>query len=365
MKYPPISCPASEGIPLLAPSAVTIPPALKPSWTLRYHTSCLSSYTLLPCAVRNIPDINQILSKEKCWNQVDKCSTGGAKFDREFPPLSGEKKNQNSEKTDFYGNWNNLTSRQAPATLCKPPASLPPAQWAPAAQPAACKLPHKPPSCCQSPARLPAASQPASHPPTRLPASCLPTPSPSGPTASSQAPCPSQSEAIIPDSQSKKYLNSGHNLGNNFCPAEGMGNQNSASKNNHDPSKNRPNQVSKDKNNLTSSHWDSEGHNTCLGLDPSQTNLSKPKIDLESPMSLSHQLTSQPGDIIGSRMNGQTSSKLPKNKNLAISSNPISQNLYPNFWDSCPLFFTPTYKSLQVGSTINKGSPLSNSLCYY
>ncbi|KAJ9059684.1 hypothetical protein DSO57_1038880 [Entomophthora muscae] len=111
---------------------------------------------------KNIPDINQILTREKCWNQVDKCSTGGAKFDREFPPLSGE-------------NWNNLTSGQAPATLCqppatprKPPASLTPVQRAPAAQPATSHPP------AQAGTSGPAASPPpARQPPASLPPACL------------------------------------------------------------------------------------------------------------------------------------------------------------------------------------------------
>ncbi|KAJ9071366.1 hypothetical protein DSO57_1037653 [Entomophthora muscae] len=127
--------------------------------------------------VRNIPDINQILSKEKCWNQVDKCSTGGAKFDREFPPLSGKKKNQNSEKTDFYGNWNNLTSGQAPATLCQPPASLLPSQLlaqAGTSGPATSSLP-----ACQPPARSPGSHQPPACPPLPQRAHCqLPGPMP-------------------------------------------------------------------------------------------------------------------------------------------------------------------------------------------
>ncbi|KAJ9087911.1 hypothetical protein DSO57_1028350 [Entomophthora muscae] len=165
----------------------------------------------------------------------------------------------------------------APATLCQPPAGLLPAQ--PAAR--------KPPAC------QPTCPAPTGH--------LLAHPFPSGPPASSQAPFPSQSEATIQNNQSEKYLPTGQNPGNNFCPAEERPNQSEESKNNLEPSQNRSNQIPKVKNNLTSSQWDSEDHNPCLGLGPSQTNLSKPKIDLGSPMSFSHQLTSQPGDIIGSR----------------------------------------------------------------
>ncbi|KAJ9049131.1 hypothetical protein DSO57_1027832 [Entomophthora muscae] len=127
--------------------------------------------------VRNIPDINQILTREKCWNQVEKCSTGGLKFDREFPPLSGEKKNQNLEKTDFYGSRNNLTSGQAPAAAAQTPATLhqPPAR--PASQPPASPLP-----ASRAPSLPPADPLPASHP--------LAHPSPSGPAACPQATCP-------------------------------------------------------------------------------------------------------------------------------------------------------------------------------
>ncbi|KAJ9068100.1 hypothetical protein DSO57_1032014 [Entomophthora muscae] len=143
-----------------------------------FHTSHLHKELTL---VRNIPDINQISTREKCWNQVDRCSTGDAKFDRVFPSLSGEKKNQNLEKTDFYGSQNNLTSGQAPATLCQPPASLLPAQRAPAAQPAARKPPTCQPPTCQPGSRQTPA-HPACHlqtcrrPPTRLPPGHLPAP---------------------------------------------------------------------------------------------------------------------------------------------------------------------------------------------
>ncbi|KAJ9064565.1 hypothetical protein DSO57_1029279 [Entomophthora muscae] len=192
---------------------------------------------------------------------VDKCSTGGAKFDRKFPPLSGEKKNQNLGKTDFYGSWNNLTSRQVPATLCQPPTSLLPAQRAPAAQPAACKPP--------------ASHMSASHPPARLlPATCEPTPSPSGPatcpqathpfpdtqpTASrppgSQDPLPSQPKPTMTPSQSTKPLETeGNSKNNSGAPKEGptpIFKPNQYSKNNEDNPKITPG----DKNNLTYSQW--------------------------------------------------------------------------------------------------------------
>ncbi|KAJ9090101.1 hypothetical protein DSO57_1006170 [Entomophthora muscae] len=122
--------------------------------------------------VRNIPDINQISTREKCWNQVDKCSTGEAKFDREFPSLSGEKKNQNLGKTDFYGSWNNLTSRQAPATLCQPPTTL-----------------------CEPPARR---QSPACQPATRQPPTRLPTPLPADPPLAPRPPARSLTPSQLP-----------------------------------------------------------------------------------------------------------------------------------------------------------------------
>ncbi|KAJ9067300.1 hypothetical protein DSO57_1000881 [Entomophthora muscae] len=106
-------------------------------------------------SVRNIPDINQILTEEKCWKQVKECPRGGAKFDREFPPLSGEKKNQNLGKTDFYENQNNLTSGQAPAPSASLPApSPPPATRLPTPPPADLPAPGAP-ADCQLPTRVP------------------------------------------------------------------------------------------------------------------------------------------------------------------------------------------------------------------
>ncbi|KAJ9072006.1 hypothetical protein DSO57_1031689 [Entomophthora muscae] len=89
-------------------------------------------------AVRNIPDINQILTEEKPWKQVREGPNKGAKVDNEFPPLSGEKKNQNLGKTELHKNWNILSSEQAPAATTQTPAA---AAQAPARSPGPSRLP--------------------------------------------------------------------------------------------------------------------------------------------------------------------------------------------------------------------------------
>ncbi|KAJ9070698.1 hypothetical protein DSO57_1004929 [Entomophthora muscae] len=131
--------------------------------------------------VRNIPDINQILTEEKCWKQVKECPSKGAKFDKDFPPLSGEKKNQFLEKTDFGENWNILSSGQAPAAAAQTPAPL---CQPPCTQPATCK-----PPASHSPAgpglashslatQLPTQALLATRSPTPPPADLLPAPRP-------------------------------------------------------------------------------------------------------------------------------------------------------------------------------------------
>ncbi|KAJ9059179.1 hypothetical protein DSO57_1005102 [Entomophthora muscae] len=145
---------------------------------------------------------SQFLGVLKCWGKIGEFTIQEAKFDKEFPHLFGENKNQIEEKLDFSRRQINLSSRQAPAataqtpasTLCQPshlpakppPPSQPPASPLPArAQPAICLPAHPAPSvpaasphpACLPPASLPAASQaPASHL-LAHPAASVPAPS--------------------------------------------------------------------------------------------------------------------------------------------------------------------------------------------
>ncbi|KAJ9066051.1 hypothetical protein DSO57_1013493 [Entomophthora muscae] len=88
---------------------------------------------LRPISVRNIPDINQILTEEKCWKQLKECPT-------------------------------TCLPRQAPAdppsATCKPPASLPTSNLGPEGHllahparqpPARLPVPRQPPSCQPGP----------------------------------------------------------------------------------------------------------------------------------------------------------------------------------------------------------------------
>ncbi|KAJ9085286.1 hypothetical protein DSO57_1015490 [Entomophthora muscae] len=162
-----------------------------------HHWETASYYSAISVTlhVRNIPDINQILTEEKCSKQVKKCQRRGAKFDREFPPLSGEKKNQNLEKTDFDRNQNILSSGQAPAVAAQTPAPL---CQPPCTQPATRKPPASHPSAQAGTSGSATSPLPARQPPTSpLPGSCLPPvhparrqPLPRRPAACPQATCP-------------------------------------------------------------------------------------------------------------------------------------------------------------------------------
>ncbi|KAJ9056996.1 hypothetical protein DSO57_1026656, partial [Entomophthora muscae] len=94
----------------------------------------------------NIPDINQILTEGKFWKRIEGFSVKNAQFNKDFPPLIWENKNQTEEKTELNKHRNNLSSRQAPttpaSTLCQPPAGL---------LPVSC-----PPTCPLRPSQLPA-----------------------------------------------------------------------------------------------------------------------------------------------------------------------------------------------------------------
>ncbi|KAJ9061725.1 hypothetical protein DSO57_1017820 [Entomophthora muscae] len=161
-------------------------------------------------AVRNIPDINQILTEEKCWKQIMECPS------RHPPYLPAP-------------------SASLPAPASKPsadPPACPPILRCPASHPQAQAGTSRPAASPQATCLLPGPQPTASHPP--------------GPHSS----FPSQSGATMPDNQ-----------------------------------------------------WDLEDHSTYLSLDPSQTGLPNPKIDLGSPKSCSHHLTICPEEIIGSRQN--------------------------------------------------------------
>ncbi|KAJ9087287.1 hypothetical protein DSO57_1034677 [Entomophthora muscae] len=242
--------------------------------------------------VRNIPDINQILSKEKCWNQADKCSTGGAKFDREFPPLSGEKKNQNSEKTDFYGNRNNLTSGQAPATLCQPPAQA--GTSGPAASPPPAS--HQPPA---HPPPPPADPPLAPRPSARFPGPCqLPVAHPVP-----RAHLPSQPKPTMKPSQSEKSLETRDKFKNNSCAQEEGQIHVSHNRSNSKNITEKPKITPGDKNNNTYSQWNQVAGNNQLGLDSNQTSIPKPKIEVFEPKSCHHHLATHPEEIIGPKQN--------------------------------------------------------------
>ncbi|KAJ9075389.1 hypothetical protein DSO57_1036615 [Entomophthora muscae] len=135
--------------------------------------SCMDSWAvglevgLKGGAVRNIPDINQILTKGKCWKRMK-----NAQFNRDFPSLIGEKINLTEEKTELEKRWNNLSSGQAPtSTLRQHPASRQRASHLPAylspPQPVACQ----PPTAIQGPSapRLPPQAPVGCQPPTWVP----------------------------------------------------------------------------------------------------------------------------------------------------------------------------------------------------
>ncbi|KAJ9049425.1 hypothetical protein DSO57_1024554 [Entomophthora muscae] len=146
--------------------------------------------------VRNIPDINQILTEGKCWEKIGEFPITEAKFDEEFPPLFGGNQNQNLEKTDFHENRNNLTSGQAPAAAQTPaqPARLPLPRQPPASPPPVTRLPRLAPAgpppvprplASHPPIRQPPAHSPGSHRPPACPppppAGPLPAPRPHSP----------------------------------------------------------------------------------------------------------------------------------------------------------------------------------------
>ncbi|KAJ9080060.1 hypothetical protein DSO57_1029062 [Entomophthora muscae] len=117
--------------------------------------------------VRNIPDINQMLTERKIWGKIAETPIQGTKFDKEFPHLLGKNKNKIEEKPDLSGRWTNLSSGQAPAATAQTPAtpaSIPAASQAPAAHLLAC------PAACPQPTRsLPGPQLAGCHPPTWAP----------------------------------------------------------------------------------------------------------------------------------------------------------------------------------------------------
>ncbi|KAJ9048462.1 hypothetical protein DSO57_1034878 [Entomophthora muscae] len=119
-----------------------------------------------------------VFDHRKCWGKIGKFPIQEAKFDKEFPPLFGENKNQIEEKPDFSRRQINLSSGQAPASTVQMPAT--PASLLTPSQP----LAGLPPIPCL----LPGSQLAASHPP------------------GSQGPPCNQSEVTVTCSQSEKSL---------------------------------------------------------------------------------------------------------------------------------------------------------------
>ncbi|KAJ9053853.1 hypothetical protein DSO57_1020296 [Entomophthora muscae] len=252
-----------------------------------------------PAAVRNIPDINQILTEGKCWEKIGKSPIKEAKFNEEFPPLFGENKNQNLEKTDFPGKRNNLASGQAPATLRQPPA-----------RPAGFRLP---------------------------------TPSPSGPTASSQAPCPSQSEAIISDSQSKKYLATGETARDKILP----------------PEEGR-NNISDFKNKFATNQSGASSLVTWTRPNSIQNNVPDPKITSEEDLTPNLHLAPGQHETIGSSQVFLNQPQIAGEQEFDHLPKPQLPFLLSKLLGSpIPCFFLPIENLCTGKRTINKGSHLT------
>ncbi|KAJ9089912.1 hypothetical protein DSO57_1008310 [Entomophthora muscae] len=107
----------------------------------------------------------------------------------------------------------------------------------------------------------------------------------------------------MPASQSEKYLGTKEYFENNSCAQEEGQIQNSKTNPNSGTLEERQNLVSKVKNNIPPNQWNLVDYNTHLGLDSSQTDLPKPKIDLGETKSCHHHLTTHPEEIIGPKQN--------------------------------------------------------------
>ncbi|KAJ9088696.1 hypothetical protein DSO57_1020605 [Entomophthora muscae] len=144
--------------------------------SLRQAAACKKQWL----GVRNITDINQILIEGKFWKTIEECPVENKKFNKDFPPLIEENKNQIKGKTELNEHWNILSSGQAPTSLL--PAHLSPASQALASHPPACPAwrqrahcqpPTHQPGPCQAPAF--SASRPTASPlPACLPPASLP-----------------------------------------------------------------------------------------------------------------------------------------------------------------------------------------------
>ncbi|KAJ9086769.1 hypothetical protein DSO57_1000395 [Entomophthora muscae] len=184
--------------------------------------------------VRNIPDINQILTGGQFWKRIEVFPVKETKFNKDFPPLI-------REKIEFNNHQNNLSSGQAPATpastLCQLPASPLPASLPPTCQPGPGQPPAHPAwhqqACRQPPAHLLA---------LQVPVGCQPPPG-------SQASPHSQSETLIYCGQSEKSLVAGEKFLTNSSPSEEGQIQDSDSTNYSGPSEEGKTQSSNFKNN--------------------------------------------------------------------------------------------------------------------
>ncbi|KAJ9089737.1 hypothetical protein DSO57_1009741 [Entomophthora muscae] len=278
---------------------------------------------VMPCpkgqAVRNIPDINQIITGGQVWKRKGVFLVKEAKFNEDFPPLIGEikikqRKKQNSIAAGIiYHPGRHLPRLLAPSASLLAPSQLPEGLLLTLCLPTNPPPPSQPPTShllAQPGTSGPAASHPLAHPAA------------SGPTASpprSQAPTHIQSELPIKCNQSENSLVAGEQHQNNSfpssegqiqvseeakiysCHSEEGEIQVSKFKNYSGPTNGSPIQVSDVSSNSTHSQWDSNSHFMHLNLDSSQTMPSQTKIDFESPMTLQQHLTPYPGEIIGSR----------------------------------------------------------------
>ncbi|KAJ9054250.1 hypothetical protein DSO57_1016730 [Entomophthora muscae] len=91
--------------------------------------------------VRNIPNVNQILTGVQCWKRIEGFPGKNAQFNEDFPPLIEENKNKTEEKMGHNQRQINLSSVQVPATpastLHQPPSAQPAASRPPASHPLA------------------------------------------------------------------------------------------------------------------------------------------------------------------------------------------------------------------------------------
>ncbi|KAJ9088651.1 hypothetical protein DSO57_1020982 [Entomophthora muscae] len=210
-------------------------------------------------SVRNISEINQILTKGKCWEKIGGCPIKEENLMKNFPLYLGKIKIKLRKKQILvdagliYHLGRHLPHPPAPSASLPAPSQLPagllptlcsPAKPPlPARQPGPCQLPACPPSrqcACRQPTRLlPGPQSAARHPPGSQGQSC------------------SQSEVTIICSQSEKSLVVGEKLLINPCPSEEGQIQGSDSTNYSDSPEDEKNQVSKIKNNSTPRQWDS------------------------------------------------------------------------------------------------------------